>query len=124
MRVFKDIVYRFFTLIIALQVLNISLNLSDSLLGKNGSCYAYVNEIETIVEFVAEVVLDNEMPETQSPGSSMGFEEEEDNFLESSIIYLKHEFVCNLLYKPFFYHPNDEFKDHIEDVTTPPPEIA
>lgn len=105
-------------------VFNISMNLSDNLVGKSGPGFTYVNEIETIVEFIAEVILDKKdyIPENQIPGGTLGFEEEEKHLYEESGISANRIYIPDLLYKKNFKN-RLRFTDHIAEVPTPPPNI-
>ena len=123
MRIKQTILTQFLAFIIALQVFNISLNQNDTLLGKIKNGVVYVNEIETVVEFVAEYIMEagDVIPETQVPGGSFGFEEEEEKHLQPQVFNLKPGYEPNVLYSdPFaFYHFN--VKENIEEIKTPPP---
>lgn len=100
------------------------MNVSDNLVGKSGPGYIYVNEIETVVEFIAEVILSDAdvIPETQIPGGTLGFEEEEKHFLEESASLNKNTFIRDYLYKKQRLHKSIFFTNHISEVITPPPQ--
>ncbi len=105
-----------------LQVFNISLNQSDFLLGKMGNGIVYVNEMETVVEFIVEFCItgNDVFPETQVPGGTLIFEEEETHNTETKNSLLA------------FYNPDHLYINHFShqmilsepgsDVTTPPPQ--
>lgn len=122
MRKQKTIALRLLTLFVALQVFNISLNLNDTAIGKVG--FVYVNEVETIVEFVMETCLGHKdyMPETKTPAGSLGFEEEEKHIAEYKTYFDKARFIPDLLYKKNCFEKSVFFNDHISEIITPPPE--
>ncbi|ELR73592.1 hypothetical protein C900_02677 [Fulvivirga imtechensis AK7] len=122
MRKERTTAIRLLTLIVALQVFNISLNLNDAAIGKTG--FIYVNEIETVVEFIMETCLGKKdfIPETQIPVGSLGFEEEEKHISEHTMNFEKMYFIPDLLYKKNCTGRSMALKDHISDVLTPPPE--
>lgn len=124
MNIRTTIVFKFLTIFIAAQVLNISMNVSDNLVGKSGPGYKYINEIETVVEFIAEMVLTNSdvIPETQIPGGTLGFEEEEKHFLEEKEFIHTNAFIPDLLYNSRFLYKSTFFTNHISEVITPPPQ--
>ncbi|WP_155211127.1 hypothetical protein [Fulvivirga aurantia] len=108
---------------IGIQVFNISLNQNDLMLGKAGNGFVFVNEIETVVEFIVEVIITgtDTIPETRVPGGSLGYEEEEKH-LSVRPIDLKPKY--NLLYVGLHKsHYNFNVKDYISEITTPPPRV-
>lgn len=119
----NTITLRLLCLFVALQVFNISMNVSDSLVGKTGPGFQFVNEIETVVEFVAEICLSKKdyIPETQIPGGSLGFEEEEKHCPQNTN-YLACHFIPDLVYKKKGFTNSQDFKNHIPDILTPPPQ--
>lgn len=124
MTIRNTFIFKFIAFVIATQVFNISMNVSDNLMGKNDPGYQYVNEIETVVEFVAEVCLNKTdyIPETQTPGGSLGFEEEEKHLTEERLLKSPSPFVANMLYKKRCFSKSMIFENHITEVLTPPPE--
>lgn len=119
----KSIASRLLSLFVAVLVFNISMNVSDNLVGKAGPGYKYVNEIETVVEFIAEVVLSSKdvIPENQIPGGILGFEEEEKHFLEDNYSVIFNGYIPDTLYENNLINSED-FGDHIAEVPTPPPD--
>ncbi|UII21040.1 hypothetical protein [Fulvivirga ligni] len=124
----RHIAVRIFALLISLQILNISVNVSDNIVGKSTLSVAYFNEIESVVELVAEVILDDKdaIPETQLPGGALGFEEEEEKvqFYDESSFLTKAPVLYEdgILYKKGDYEESLSIENHIFEVTTPPPE--
>lgn len=116
------IALRLLTLFVALQVLNISLNLNDATIGK--SRYAYIDEVETIVEFIMETCLEyrDVIPETQIPTGILDFEEEEKHISEKRILFKTRNFIPDLLYKKNCFIKSFCYKEYISEVVTPPPE--
>ena len=100
------------------------MNVSDNLIGKSGPGYKYINEIETVVELVAEMVLTDAdvIPETQVPGGTLGFEEEEKHFLEEKEFIHRNSFIPDLLYNSRCLYKSVIFTNHITEVITPPPQ--
>lgn len=123
MKVKSTILFRLFTLVIALQVLNVSTNISDSLIGKNGPGHNFVNEIETMIELVAEVMLHHvdAIPETHIPGGTLGFEEEEKHFLEDASYICFEKSVPDVLIYSSNSYQTPSFSNYICEVLTPPP---
>ncbi len=103
-----------------LQVFNISLNQSDFLLGKMGNGIVYVNEMETVVEFIVEFCItgNDVFPETQVPGGTLIFEEEETHHSETGISLFT-LYNPDHLYINHFSH--QMWSEPSSDVTTPPP---
>ena len=68
MRYFRNHIGRFFTLLIALQILNMSIDSPSAQLPINAANADDFNYIDTYVEFVAEVILkyNNAIPETKN----------------------------------------------------------
>ena len=68
MRYFRNHIGRFFTFLIALQILNMSIDSPSAQLPHNAANADNFNYIDTYVEFVAEVILkyDNAIPETKN----------------------------------------------------------
>jgi len=112
-------------LAISLQVFNISLNQNDAMIGKTGHVFDYVNEIETFTEFVAEVWLTDKdiFPESQVPGSTIGFEEEETHFFEKRYNFLSEKRAYSYRSKGFLSYVEVDIKEHILEITTPPPQV-
>lgn len=115
------IALRLLTLFVALQVFNISLNLNDAAIGK--SSYTYIDEVETVVEFIMETCLNyqNVIPETQIPAGILDFEEEEKHISEKRIFVNTRSFVPGLLYKKNCFTKSLCYKEYISEVVTPPP---
>ncbi|GAA0893312.1 hypothetical protein GCM10009122_29910 [Fulvivirga kasyanovii] len=124
MNIRTTIVFHLLSIFLAAQVLNISMNVSDNLIGKSGPGYKYINEIETVVELVAEMVLSDAdvIPETHVPGGTLGFEEEEKHFLEEKEFIHKNSFIPDLLYNSRCLYKSVIFTNHITEVITPPPQ--
>lgn len=120
---------RIFALLISLQILNLSVNVSDNIVGKSPLSLAYFNEIESVVELVAEVILEKKdaIPEVQLPGGAMGFEEEEEKvqFHDESSFTTQAPvlYEAGTLYKKGDYKELLSIENHIFEVTTPPPEV-
>lgn len=109
---------------IGLLVFNISLNQNDYLLGKMTNGFTYVNEIETVVEFIVEVCITGQdtIPENQIPGGTLGFEEEEKHLHERPLDF-RPIYIPNKLYKDLFAHYRDrKITSPAEEVITPPPQ--
>jgi hypothetical protein len=68
MRYFRNHIGRFFTFLIALQILNMSIDSPSAQLPRNAANADNFNYIDTYVEFVAEVILkyNNAIPETKN----------------------------------------------------------
>ncbi|MBL6445179.1 hypothetical protein JMN32_02595 [Fulvivirga sp. 29W222] len=123
MKIRTTIIFQLLSIFIAAQVLNISMNVSDNLIGKNGPGYKYINEIETVVELIAEIVLSHTdvIPETHIPGGTLGFEEEEKHFLEEKEFIHTKDFIPDLLYNSRCFYKSIIFTNHVTEVITPPP---
>ena len=65
---FRHKIYRFFALVVALQILNMSIDSPSAQMPANAPNHDSFNYIDTYVEFVAEVVLkyENAIPETKN----------------------------------------------------------
>lgn len=113
---------RFLALAIGLQVFNISMNQNDYLLGKTGNGVVYINEIETVVEFIAEFCITGQdvIPESQVPGGSLGFEEEEKHIEDKKIAIIP-SYVPEQVQDELGAYYNFNIKDFKLEVTTPPP---
>lgn len=95
------------------------------LLGKMKNGITYINEIETVVEFVAEFVMrvGDVIPESQVPGATLGFGEEEENHSQPQNFNLKASYVPNILYSDPFASYLFKVKENIIEVSTPPPRV-
>jgi len=112
-------------LVISIQVFNISLNQNDALIGKTGHVFNFVNEIESFAEFVAEVCLTDQdiFPESQVPGGTLGFEEEETHFFERNYNFAYSEVTYFIRKRSSNTYLRIDFKEHIQEITTPPPQV-
>lgn len=94
------------------------------LLGKMKNGFIYVNEIETVVEFIAEYVMSggDVIPESQLPGGTLGFGEEEENHFQAQVFNLKSGYIPNVLYSDPFAFYLFKVKESIQEINTPPPQ--
>ncbi|MEP2770963.1 MAG: hypothetical protein ABJH05_02360 [Fulvivirga sp.] len=120
MSIKKNISTQILAFAIGLQVFNISLNQNDMLLGKMGNGFTYINEIETVVEFIAEFVITGKdvIPETQVPGGSLTFEEEEKHLSFTVMSFKPHYYInYDLTQSPYWFN----VKDYHLEINSPPP---
>jgi hypothetical protein len=123
MRYFRNYIGRFFTFIIALQILNMSIDSPNAQMPPNSGNPDNFNYIDTYVEFIAEVVLkyDNAIPETKNREQKEMQMQKQFELVFQKIESLKFSFFQEVLLAPFV-NPSDQYAyQFIKEINPPPP---
>ncbi|UII27034.1 hypothetical protein LVD15_00945 [Fulvivirga maritima] len=123
----RHLALRLVAFIISLQMFNISANVNDPFAGKVSASTTPFNKIESMVELIAEVILEERdaIPETQSPGSNINLEEEEQDQIPhgpESLLSTPTYYPEGITYKKGLYKESLSLKTLFSEVSTPPPE--
>src|SRR5665213_3437318 len=110
MSYFRNHIGRFFTFIIALQILNMSIDSPSAQMPPNAQNSDDFNYIDTYVEFIAEVVLkyDNAIPETKNREKKEMQMQKQFELVFQKIESLKFTFFQDVLNKPVINF-NDQY---------------
>ena len=123
MRYFRNHIGRFIAFIIALQILNMSIDSPSAQMPPNAQDPDDFNYIDTYVEFIAEVVLkyDNAIPETKNREQKELQMQKQFELVFQKIETLKLTFFQNEPNKPNI-NPSDSYAyQFIKEINPPPP---
>lgn len=126
MRYFRNYISKFFAFLIALQILNMSIDAPAAMLPDNMANSDF-NYIDTFVEYVAEVVLkfDNAIPESKD-------RQQKELQLHKQLEVVSFLKVSNTLQAPFceieirsYRHSDDKYAyQFVKEINPPPPKAA
>lgn len=123
LRYFQNHISRFIVFIIALQILNMSIDAPAAELSPSQDASTSFNYIDTFVEYVAEVILkyDNAIPESKDRQ-----QKELQQHKQFQIAFEKIELPFNFLWIDFksnlSQHPSDKYAyQFVKEINPPPP---
>jgi len=122
-RYFQNHICRFFVFIIALQILNMSIDAPNAQIQENKGSIDNFNYIDTYVEYIAEVILkfDNAIPESKDRQ-----QKELQQHKQFEIAFQKTEslenFVWNIELTAPIHHAADKYAyQFVKEINPPPP---
>lgn len=123
---FRNKIYHFFALVVALQILNMSIDSPSAQMPANAPNADNFNYIDTYVEFVAEVVLkyENAIPETKNRQ-----QKEWQLQKQFELVFQKLEPITVAFYpekiKTYFASYSDKYAfQFIKEINPPPPKAC
>jgi hypothetical protein len=123
MRYFRNHTGSFLAFIIALQILNMSIDSPNAQMPPNAQNSDDFNYIDTYVEFIAEVVLkyDNAIPETKNREQKELQMQKQFELVFQKIESLKLSFFQDVLNKPVINFKDQYAYQFIKEINPPPP---
>src|SRR3984885_4089318 len=123
MRYFQNHICRFFTLIIALQILNMSIDAPNAQMPVQRGCADNFNYIDTYVEYIAEVVLkfDNAIPESKDRQQKELQLQKQFELVFQKIEPLNISFFDEINEKQFLNFSDKYAYQFIKEINPPPP---
>ncbi|MEO8765596.1 MAG: hypothetical protein ABI416_14955, partial [Ginsengibacter sp.] len=123
MRYFQNHICRFFTLIIALQVLNMSIDATSAQMATDSKTPDNFNYIDTYVEYVAEIILKytNAIPESKDRQQKELQQHKQFEIAFQKIIPINISF-CEIVIEKYYPAISDRYAyQFIKEINPPPP---
>jgi hypothetical protein len=123
MRYFQNHICRFFTFVIALQILNMSIDAPSAQITVNAGAQDNFNYIDTYVEYIAEVVLKytNAIPESKDRQQKELQLHKQFQIVFQNIVPLTIQFTAQQNQKYFFSSADKYAYQFVKEINPPPP---